>query len=243
MSCEVQSGFLSLFSPSVVLVLWCSLPMVKPSAPYRRACTFFRWQRLRMSRPRQTFPFHLTSNFDILTLDHMNHSSGSARLPRCSPRDRLQMSFPSLFRCWRSVFIEELDEDQSLQVRCPALAKRTRCESGKIALSSTRCEAIGDMRPSMAKNCWTSSSSSAGRLRQEPSITKNCWTSSSSSAGRLRQEPSITKNCWTSSSKWKPRAQVARELPPSPQGRLRHQRPRSAGYDCVINATVREGRV
>ena len=39
------------------------------------------------------------------------------------------------------------------------------------------------------------------------------------------------------------RAQVARELPPSPQGRLRHQRPRSAGYDCVNNATVREGRV
>ena len=24
-----------------------------------------------MSRPRRTFPFHLTSNFDILTLDHM----------------------------------------------------------------------------------------------------------------------------------------------------------------------------
>ena len=41
----------------------------------------------------------------------------------------------------------------------------------------------------------------------------------------------------------KSRAQVARELPPSPQGRLRHQRPRSAGYDCVNNATVREGRV
>ena len=34
-----------------------------------------------------------------------------------------------------------------------------------------------------------------------------------------------------------------RELPQSPQGRLRHQRPRSAGYDCVINATVRYGRV
>ena len=31
----------------------------------------------------------------------------------------------------------------------------------------------------MAKNCWTSSSSSAGRLRQEPSITKNSCTSSS----------------------------------------------------------------
>ena len=41
----------------------------------------------------------------------------------------------------------------------------------------------------------------------------------------------------------KSRAQVARELPPSPQGRLRHQRPRSAGYDCVNNATVRKGRV
>ena len=39
------------------------------------------------------------------------------------------------------------------------------------------------------------------------------------------------------------RAQVAREFPPSPQGRLRHQRPRSAGYVCVNNATVREDRV
>ena len=59
------------FSPSVVLVLWCSLPIVNPSAPHRRACTFFRWQRLRVSRPRQTFSFHLTGNFDVLTLDHM----------------------------------------------------------------------------------------------------------------------------------------------------------------------------
>ena len=41
----------------------------------------------------------------------------------------------------------------------------------------------------------------------------------------------------------KSRAQVAREFPPSPQGRLGHQRPHSAGYVCVTNATVREGRV
>ena len=41
----------------------------------------------------------------------------------------------------------------------------------------------------------------------------------------------------------KSRAQVSREFPPSPQGRLRHQRSRSAGYDCVNNATVRKGRV
>ena len=59
------------FSPSVVLVLWCSLPIVNPSAPYRRPCTFFRWQRLRVSRPRRTFSFLLTGNFDVLTLDHM----------------------------------------------------------------------------------------------------------------------------------------------------------------------------
>ena len=85
----------------------------------------------------------------------------------------------------------------------------------------------------MAKNCCPSNSSSSGRLRQQPSVAKNCWSSSSLSSGRIRQEPS----------KLKSRAQVARELPPSPQGRLRHQRPRSAGYDCVNNATVREGRV
>ena len=133
-------------------------------------------------------------------------------------------------------------EDQGLQERGPALAKRTRCESGKIALSSTRCEAISNLRPSMAKNCCPSSSSSVGRLRQEPSTAKNCCPSSSS-ARRLRQEPSIKKNCCTSSSKRKPRAQVVREFPQSPQGRLRHQRPRSAGYDCVNNATVRKGRV
>ena len=28
-----------------------------------------------------------------------------------------------------------------------------------------------------------------------------------------------------------------------PQGRLRHQRARSAGYDCVNNATVPQGRL
>ena len=124
--------------------------------------------------------------------------------------------FPSRSKCRRSLIC------WGLQVRCPALAKRTRCESGKIALSSTRCEAIGYLRPSMVKNCCPSNSSSAGRLRQEPSITKICFTTSS---------------------KLKTRAQVTREFPPSPQGRLRHQRPRSAGYDCVVNATVREGRV
>ena len=74
-------------------------------------------------------------------------------------------------------------------------------------------------------------------------MAKNCCPSSSSCAGRLRQEPSTAKNCCPSSSKLKSRAQVSRELPPSPQGRLRHQRPRFAGYDCVNNATVREGRV
>ena len=52
----------------------------------------------------------------------------------------------------------------------------------------------------MAKNCCPSSSSCAGRLRQEPVDGHQNCCPSSSSARRLRQEPSITKNCCTSSS-------------------------------------------
>ena len=46
----------------------------------------------------------------------------------------------------------------------------------------------------MAKNCCTSSSSSAGRLRQEPSITKNCCTSSSIREEFLRIAKSSASN-------------------------------------------------
>ena len=79
-------------------------------------------------------------------------------------------------------------------------------------------------------------------------MAKNCCPSSSSSAGRLRQEPSITKNCCTSSSKcgcseWKSRAQVAESCLKVRRADCVTNAPRSAGYDCVINATVREGRV
>ena len=82
----------------------------------------------------------------------------------------------------------------------------------------------------MAKNSCPSSSSSAGRLRQEPSMAKNCWSSSSLSSGRLRQEPS----------KLKSGTQVARELPPSPQGTTASTTPPfvRAGYDCQNNTTV-----
>ena len=48
------------FSPSVVMVLVCSLSNVNLSA-----------QPLRASRLRWTSPFHLTGNFNILTLDHI----------------------------------------------------------------------------------------------------------------------------------------------------------------------------
>ena len=70
-------------------------------------------------------------------------------------------------------------------------------------------------------------------------MAKNCCPSSSS-ARRLRQEPSITKNCCTSSSKLKPRAQVAREFPPTPQGTTALTTPPfvKAGFDCRNNTTV-----
>ena len=90
-------------------------------------------------------------------------------------------------------------------------------------------------------------------------MAKNCCPSSSSSAGRLRQEPSITKNCCTSSSKcgcskWKSRAQVAESClkvrrvdcvtnAPVPQGRLRHQRASFRRVVCVTNAPVPQGRL
>ena len=92
------------FSPSVVLVLWCSLPMVNPFAPYRRACTFFRWQRLRMSRPRRTFPFLLSSNFDILTFGpHEVTQVDQLVFPDVHRVIVCRCLFLHCSQCWRSV--------------------------------------------------------------------------------------------------------------------------------------------
>ena len=92
----------------------------------------------------------------------------------------------------------------------------------------------------MAKNCCPLNSSSAGRLRQEPSITKNCWSSSSSSAGNC-----CTSSSKCGCSKWKSRAQVAESFlkvrradcvtnAPVPQGTTALSTPPfvRAGYDC-----------
>ena len=85
---------------------------------------------------------------------------------------KVQMSFPSLFRCWRfrptseiwvstlaicpsrcrfpsqnrcwRRFVEVLSGNRGPQGRHLPLAKRARCESGEIAPSSTQCGAIGD---------------------------------------------------------------------------------------------------
>ena len=56
---------------------------------------------------------------------------------------------------WFSFTVQELAqidllwnfvEDQGLQERRPALEKRARCESGVIAISSTRCGALGNLK-------------------------------------------------------------------------------------------------
>ena len=102
------------FSPSVVMVFVYSLLKVDLSAPgHRDLRTVSRRQPLRASRLRWTSPFHLTGNFNILTLDHIRLLCWSrcdraswkadvkiwvATLATCPSRCRV----PSRHRRWRS---------------------------------------------------------------------------------------------------------------------------------------------
>ena len=125
-----------------------------------------------------------------------------------------------------------LVEDQGLQERCLALAKRARCESSEIALSSIRCGALDDSKKLLA-----------GRARR-PTVLRDRGLLPESSGTRGARRPTVLRDRGLlppRSSKWKSRAQVVRELPPSPQGTTALTTPPfvRAGYDCQNNTTVR----
>ena len=216
---------------------------------------------MRASRLRWTSPFHLTGNFNILTLDHIRLLCWSrcdranwkadvkiwvATLATCPSRCRV----PSRSRRWRSLICcGNLLKTSAYKKRCPALAKRTRCESEKIALASTRCGAIGNLRnrPPFAldaKQFFVIE----GSCRSRPALEELGGPQFFDVEGSCRSRPALEAR---KNSKWKSRAQVVREFPQSPQGRLRHQRPVPqgttalttppfvrAGYDCRNNTTV-----
>ena len=136
---------------------------------------------------------------------------------------------PSRSRFWRSlILLWNFDEDQGLQEQYPALVERTRCESGKIALSSTRCGAVGNWRnrPNFeldAQQFFVIEASCRSRLALDG-----------------QQFFAVEGSCRRRISKWKSRAQVVRELPQVPQGTTALSTPPfvRAGYDCRNNTTV-----
>ena len=84
------------FSPSVVVVLVCSLLKVDLSPPGNRDLRrVSRRQPLRASRLRWTSPFHLTGNFNILTLDLFQTSKFGLRHWPSALRDVVFLHGPS----------------------------------------------------------------------------------------------------------------------------------------------------
>ena len=151
-------------------------------------------------------------------------------------------------------FVVEFDEDQGLQKRFPALAKRDRRESCENCTFQHSVRTFGDLWyvPHFeldVQQFFVIEGSCRSRLALELdgqqffAVDGSCRSRPAHEELDGQQFFAIEGSCRRKISKWKPRAQVVREFPQSPQGRLRHQRPRSAGYDCVNNATVRKGRV
>ena len=119
--------------------------------------------------------------------------------------------------------LRNLVEDQGLQERCLALAKRARCESGEIAPSSTQCGAIGD-----------SSFSAAGALDGEELLPIELLECGTTPAGALDHEELLDVELL--------------ECGTTPAGGSREPKllrvsSKSAGYDCVINVLVPQGRL
>ena len=183
-------------------------------------------------------------------------ASGRLRFLGCAP------GVPSRSRFQRSLF-EECDEDQGLQERFPALAKRARRESGEIALSSTRCGAIGDLRnePHFELDVQQFFVIE-GSCRSRPALEELDVQQFFVIEGSCRSRPALEEldgqqffavegSCRRKISKWKSRAQVAESClkvrrvvcvtnTPVPQGTTALSTPPfvRAGYDSRNNTTV-----
>ena len=133
---------------------------------------------------------------------------------------------PSRFR--RSLFIEELDEDQGLQKRFPALAKRDRRESGENYTFQHSVRTFGDLWyvPHFeldGQQFFAVEGSCRSRLALELD-GQQFFAVEGSCRSRLAleldgQQFFAIDGSWRRKiSKWKSRAQVVRELPQVPQG-------------------------
>ena len=150
---------------------------------------------------------------------------------------------PSQF--WRSLFIEELDEDQGLQKRFPALAKRDRRESGeKLHFPALRANFRRLVVRAAFRARWPTVLRRRGLL-PESSRTGARWPTVLRHRGLLPPKDLevvvASPSCKRVASKSAGYDCVNNAT--VPQGRLRHQRACSAGYDCVNNAPVPQGRL
>ena len=112
-------------------------------------------------------------------------------------------------------------ENQDLQERCPALAKRTRGESSEIAPSSIRCGALGDSKELLADRARRATVLRARGLLPESSRTRGA------------RRPTVLRHRGL----LPPKDLEVEVASPS----CKRVASKSAGYDCVINATVPQG--
>ena len=157
------------------------------------------------------------------------------------------MSFPSLFTMLaQRDLLRNWTRTKACKYDVPRLPKELDAKVKKIALSSTQCWAIGDssfVRRFEARR-WRSPHR-APRVRDDSGRSPRSRRTVGRRAPRVRDDsgrsPRSRRTVARRARSGSREPKLQESLPPSPQGRLRHQRPRSAGYDCVINATVREG--
>ena len=145
-----------------------------------------------------------------------------------------------------------LVEDQGLQERCLALAKRARCESSEIAPSSIRCGALGDSKKLLADRARR-----ATVLRDRGLLPESSRTRGARCPTVLRDRGLLPESSRTRGARWATvlrrrgllppkdlEVEVARpscrELPQGPQGTTASTTPPfvRAGYDCRNNTTV-----
>ena len=125
----------------------------------------------------------------------------------------------------------DFDEDQGLQKRFPALAKRDRRESGENCTFQHSVRTFGDL--------WYVPHFELDG-QQFFAVEGSCRSRPAHEELDGQQFFAIEGSCRRKISKWKSRAQVVRELPQVPQGTTASTTPPfvRAGYDCRNSTTV-----
>ena len=228
------------------MVLVCSLSNVNLSAPGNRDLRrVSRRQPLRASRLRWTSPFHLTGNFNILTLDHFRLLCWS-RCDRASWKADVKIWVATLAICPSRCRVPSRSKCRRSLICCGNLLK-TRAYKNDVQLLPKELDA-------KVKNCtFQHSVRNYRQFEEQAAFRARCQTvhrdrgllpeSSRTRGARwatvLRHRgllPESSRTRGPINSKWKSRAQVVREFPQSPQGRLRQPPP-------FRNAPVPQGRL